>query len=337
MASAYIRKDSPFWWVNFQTPDGSRKGKSTGVRVGSKGAVRRVQMLIVEAQTKEMAFADDGGEALFRNWVSKWIVYRNEKATTRTRYLHCWANLAVFFKMKGISHPAEVTYQLCHEYIRWRMDNEENKRQGRRRCSSNTAHTEVRCLGGIMREAVQRSFITSNPCAQLRLKRRNETDKREILADEIKRIETLLLAEPEWMRNCWLVAIKQGCRISETAIPVSRIKANVIEFHVKGGKLHYAPMHEDLKPLLKKASKRKSKMMVELNHNPSRSFSNFFKKHGFEGLTFHSTRVTVVTRLARAGYSEVQTMEYVGQCSSMVHSIYRKLRPDDLRHLGDAL
>lgn len=47
--------------------------------------------------------------------------------------------------------------------------------------------------------------------------------------------------------------------------------------------------------------------------------------------------VTVVTRLARAGFSEGQCMQYVGHASELVHAIYRKLKARDVAQLGDVL
>jgi hypothetical protein len=54
-------------------------------------------------------------------------------------------------------------------------------------------------------------------------------------------------------------------------------------------------------------------------------------------LSFHSTRVTVVTRLARANYSRQLTKAYVGHASDTVHDIYTRLEAADVRHLGKVL
>lgn len=48
-------------------------------------------------------------------------------------------------------------------------------------------------------------------------------------------------------------------------------------------------------------------------------------------LSFHSTRVTVVTRLARAGVQERVAMRYVGHASATIHRIYTRLQVDDLK------
>jgi len=54
-------------------------------------------------------------------------------------------------------------------------------------------------------------------------------------------------------------------------------------------------------------------------------------------LSFHCTRVTVVTRIARKGYCMAQAKAYVGHASDTVHAIYQRLTPPDVCHLGAVL
>ena len=339
MASHYVRKGSPFYWVKVRKPDGTWGGKSSGVKISTKGGLRKVRAMVADLSAKEQEEKDDGSGALFREWVDAWIDYQYENEKTAWRYRNAWTHLSEFLKMHNVIHPNEVTYQLCHAYMRWRTEKEKALEEGRRPCVWNTALTELRVLGAIEQEAVRRGYILANPCARLRLGRRNTKEKREITSDEIDLINKKIKKTHQWMQDTWLVGIKQGCRLSEVQVPMSDIneKGGVITFHVKGGKTHSAPLHADLLPLVRRARRDKRKLLVELPVNASRLLAQWFACHIAEGISFHCTRVTVVTRLARAGYSESQTMEYVGHCSDMVHSIYRKLRPADLKHLGDAL
>ena len=297
--------------------------------------------MVSEMTAREQEDKDEGAGALFREWVESWIDYEYDNEKTATRYHNAWAHLSMFLSRKKVIHPHEVTYQLCHEYMRWRIDKEKAEKEGRKACVWNTALTELRVLGAIEQEAVRRGYIMANPCARLRLGRKNTKEKPEITGEQIIDIEEKLKKAPEWMRDAWLVGIKQGCRVSEVAVPMNDIDVNakVITFHVKGkgDKTHSAPLHDDLLPLIAKAKKKKRKTLVELPFNPSKCWCQWFDKNGYEEISFHCLRVTVVTRLARAGYSESQTMEYVGHCSEMVHAIYRRLRPNDLHHLGAAL
>ena len=52
---------------------------------------------------------------------------------------------------------------------------------------------------------------------------------------------------------------------------------------------------------------------------------------------FHDCHEAGMTRLARAGFSEGQCMQYVGHASELVHAIYRKLKARDVAQLGDVL
>ena len=340
MASHYTRKGSPYYWMRYMAPDGAWKAKSTGIRVSTRGSLRRVKCMVDKQDAEEQLCKDDGVDAAFNNWVSAWLLYQF-KPTTAWRYRNAWTRIREFFETKGIVHPQEVTYQLCHEYMRWRTDPEICRKDNRKPSAWNTGLTELRTLGTIEQEAVRRGYIMANPCARLRLGRKNLTEKREITEDEIKIIEAEIQSCHQWMQDAWLVAIKQGCRLSEVRVKMSNINISggVITFDAKGGKEHNAPLHKDLLPLVQRAKDANRDFLVDLPYGstPSKKFASLFKRLGIENVTFHSIRVTVVTRLARAWYSESQTMEYVGHCSSMVHAIYRKLRPADLKHLGDAL
>jgi integrase len=63
--------------------------------------------------------------------------------------------------------------------------------------------------------------------------------------------------------------------------------------------------------------------------NFSKKWKVFFKKCGFANLSFHCTRVTCVTRLARAGVDLRIAMDYIGHSSTLVHRIYQRLKPAD--------
>jgi integrase len=64
-------------------------------------------------------------------------------------------------------------------------------------------------------------------------------------------------------------------------------------------------------------------------------------ERGWQGVcphaTFHCTRVTVITRMARAGVPIQQAMAYVGHADQTVHRIYQRLQADDLTKCTEAL
>lgn len=327
MAFYYQRKNSPYFWVRFVRADGTIKSKSSGIRSDSVGALRKVSRLVAEMTKEEESQKNDGPVSLLTNWVPGWIDKHYKTEKTAMRYSAAWAWLSLFFKERDVLHPGEVTARLCHEYMEWRT----NPPTGRRKAKWNTALCEVRFLGAVMREAGLRGFSVSNPCWGLRLSRANPKEKQEITREHEKIIREALEREPLWMRESFEVSMKHGCRLRECAVPMSRIdEENIIRFATKGGREHVVRAHIDVVPIIERARKEGRKVLVEMPmDNCSKDWGKFFTGLGLP-YCFHCCRVTVVTRLARAGISESQAMRYVGHSSTLVHALYRKLRPEDL-------
>jgi integrase len=339
VASYFQRKDSPFYWLRFKKLDGSWGQKSSGVKLDAAGAIRRIHQVVAEETSKESAQTQDGVSAMFRQWVPGWIDYHYRNTWSRIRCLNAWSHWSVFLGEKRVVHPAEMTYALAHEYMRWRTNPLDNC--GRKKSAWNTAVMEVRFMGAVMQESLRRGWVVANPFARLGLAKRKAKEKRAITRKEEERIFEALRTKRlgKWMEESFLVAIRQGCRLKEVAVPLEQIDVitMVIVFNVKGGKQHAAPLHKDLLPLVAKAKAEKRGVLVNLPQQPSPRWGEFFKSIGMDDLCFHCTRVTVVTRLCEAGFSESQTMAYVGHASEAVHAIYRKIRPTALASLGDVL
>lgn len=339
MASCFQRKDSPFFWIRFKTPDGRWKQRSSGVRTDAPGALRKVHQMVVEETAREAMRETEGASAMFRHWVPGWIDYRYKNERSRVRCLNAWAHWSVFLEERRLAHPAEMTYAVAHEFMRWRTN--PPKGAARRVAAWNTSVVEVRFMGAVMQEALRRGWIAVNPFASLGLSKRASKEKRAITREEEERIFEALKRKKgaPWMWEAFLVAMRQGCRMREVAVPMEQVdeKAMVIVFNAKGGKKHAAPLHKDLLPLVRKARREKRNVLVRLPRQPSPKWGKFFSGMGMDDLCFHCTRVTVVTRLCEAGFSESQTMAYVGHASASVHAIYRKMRPTAVAALGSAL
>ena len=65
----------------------------------------------------------------------------------------------------------------------------------------------------------------------------------------------------------------------------------------------------------------------------SKEWWKFFKAIGLhqKGVCFHCTRVTVISRLIRAGASENKVQKIVHHASTEIHRIYQRIGVDDLR------
>ena len=341
MASYYERGKSPYYWLRIKDADGVWQSESSGIRKDGVGALRKIQQRISLETAKEERMENDGGKAILRNWVPNWIEHYYSNPRSADRAMNAWAHLSVFFRKKSILHPEEVTYGVCHEYMKWRTDKKACEAEDRRLGNWNTALTELRILGTIMQESLSQGWILANPCARLRLGRKDVAEKRAIEREEQAIIEAGLLEDDteQWMRDSWLVGIKQGCRITEVKVPMALIntQTKVIPFKIKGWKFHPAPLHPDLLPLIERRRAENAAWLVDLPKNASRDWVRWFEKHGLEGLSFHSLRVTVITRFALADVTAEKAMQYVGHCSELCHAIYRKLKPRDVASLGDFL
>jgi len=336
MASSYTRKGSPFYWLRVQNPDGTWGAKSSQLRIDAPGVARKLKQLVAAETLKEQEFGGNKNANRFDAWVPGFLGQRYANAKTLTRYLNAWSAVATYLEHLNLISPAQITYKLCVDYPAFRTSPPIKLMRPR---SLNTALTELKVFSAIMQEAVRRGYITANPCMRLGLKRTPPKQKPEITDEEAAKIEEKLQTGAEWMRECWLVAMRQGCRLAETAVPLSRIdlEARTISFATKGGRTHTAPLHVDLVPLVHHARRAKRKVLVELPEHPAKKWHQFFKRIGLPHLSFHCTRVTVVTKLARSGAPIYKTKAYVGHASDTVHAIYQRLTPVDVSDLGEVL
>jgi integrase len=118
---------------------------------------------------------------------------------------------------------------------------------------------------------------------------------------------------------------------------MSEIRGQTLMFKGKKDKLHAAPLHKRCLPLVERRRTEGAALLVDLPAMPSKAWHSFFKRLGLGHLSFHSTRVTVVSRLIRANVSPAVVMQYVGHASQTVNEIYRRHRPLDVAHLGALL
>ncbi|MEY2510794.1 MAG: hypothetical protein QOE26_1557 [Verrucomicrobiota bacterium] len=336
MASHYIRAGSPFYWIRFQKPDGTWGGKSSGIRRSADGSLRKVKQAVAQETMREHTFSAHTQSNRFDAWVPKFLRQKYAHELTLIRYQAGWSAISTFLTHRNVIAPAQVTYQLCTEYPAFRTHPPKELMKAR---SHNTALTELKVFSAIMQEAVRRGYVPANPAMRLGLRRTAPKQKPEITADEQATIEEALATRDEWMRDCFLIAMRQGCRLSETAVPLREIdlRTGTITFRGKGNRMHCAPLHDDLRRLVKRATKQKRPTLVILPKYAAKAWFRFFRQIGLKHLCFHSTRVTVVTRLARAHHPIYETKAYVGHASDAIHAIYQRLSPPDVRHLGAAL
>ena len=95
--------------------------------------------------------------------------------------------------------------------------------------------------------------------------------------------------------------------------------------------------HSNLIPLIERLKSTGRTRTFDMPAQIGREWTRFFRKIGLGHLCFHCTRVSVVTRLCRAGVSQPQAMRFVGHASETIHRIYQRLRAEDVSACVSAL
>jgi integrase len=326
MASLYRRKDSRFWWVKYFDLSGARRQESTKLRIDRPHETRRAHDLRRELSLREHDKLSIG-EA-WEEWVPRFLEQRYG-ATPRTlqRYQNSWRNLSAFLREREIYVPRQLSRQQVREFIDWRQ--ERHPELGVYEVSKNTALHEIKLLRIVMNEAMVSGFCNVNPCTRLDVKRDPPPRKPRISDAEHKKILEALKKEPEWMQISYAIAWEQGCRFSETCLPLKDVdlRRGVIGFRTKGQKDSIAefPLSPNLRPLFQRLIRDKRKATFELPTMPGKAWWRFFKRIKLPHLCFHCTRVTFITRCYEAGIPRDSVMRLVGHSSTAAHEIYPRL------------
>lgn len=337
MAFLYKRARSPYWYIRYLDEAGRKISESTGMRLDSVNETREARKLRATREVIERSAAPrERGERDLRNWVPRWLAssYKNQE-TTLEAYLGAFEGLMTYFESLNVSTASQITRKMCFDYIDWRQLRKKGDIDAK--TGRNTAIQHLRILRLILNEALAREHITANPAAKMGLKPDAAAEKSEITEEQRTQVEASLTAD--WQKVSWAIAIRQGCRLAETALPLSDIdfENDTITFTIKGRRRHTTRLIPDLKPILLDLKEKGHKWTWgPYRRNASRDWSRHLKRVGMP-FTFHSTRVTVITKLARAGVNEQQAIRFIGHCSSEVHQIYTKLRVCDLDACAVAL
>ena len=207
----------------------------------------------------------------------------------------------------------------------------------------NTALYDLRILGKIMQEAVERGFAVSNPARRLKLKRDAVKVKPEMRDPDIAKLRAVLADKPEWMRASFEIAIHTGLRFQETRIDLFTnvdFEAETIFIEdPKGGKKRAfsIDLPSGLRPLLEGMRDRGQRWTWTHDRQknelpPSLQWRAAFDAAGLPApFSFHCSRVTYITRGCRAGVPETIMMKMVNHASREISRIYQRLTVDDVR------
>ena len=344
-ASVYARKGSPFWWISYWHPKKQKRvHEATPYRLDAPQGKRKALDLADEKSKRARADKAETGKDRWECWVEVFIADHYPPATRKKTYDRmrgAWRQWREFLREAQVQVPRALNYNVVLEFVKWRSS--QIKPSSGKKVSKNTALCDVRLMAVVMDEARRRGFADANPCDRLGIAKDPAKEKREFTDAEIDQIRSELKSRPEWMRVAFEIAIFQGCRLSETAMPLSQIDLDrrTIMFVAKGrgGKKHIftTRLHDGLRPLIEDLIRRGRSTTCDMPAMASKEFHFFFKEIGLKDACFHCTRVTVITRLARAGVPISIAMAYVGHASETIHRIYQKLQPADAASAAAAI
>lgn len=279
-------------------------------------------------------------------WVDDWSrqTYRKEK--TRLRYQSAWTAVRYWLRMERIGTPTMVKREDVYRYAEWRGGEKKGDQSKPRRHPSNLAASptvvalECKVWAAVMDEAVERGFALRNPCRKLHLSDKPLKQKPEIKPEEEDLIRAELQAGPEWMLVSFNIAMAQGVRLRETSWDLRKdvdLKRGVVTIYGKGEKVFTTKLNPDLHPMLEAFVREGRERTCEFPKSPSARWAEFFRRIGLPHLCFHCTRVSAITRAARAGVSRGQALRFFNHASNAVHDVYTRLEVEDTEEVIAAL
>lgn len=361
MASLMKRPRSPYWWIQFRdTSTGKVRRQSTKFRHDDPLETRKARELRVERELQEIRLPSATAHMKWDLWVMPFLEARHAASPkTLRRKQVTWRTLSAYLEEKHIPTPAHLKREHCLDYLPWRrkLGHLLTRGKNRRPLAHNTTLGEVKCLGSIVQEAIRRQWIPSNPCYRLEIAKEMPKQKPELTDGDIALIRAGIaakLANPhndeerehaEFLRVSFEIALGQGCRMFETYLDIWQdvnLDNMEITFLAKGRKRYTAPLSPKLVPLFKQLRERGQQFTYKQPRLMSLVWFKFLdvlrRRHPqLQRVSFHSTRVSVITRLGRAGVPEQVAMRLVNHASSTIHRVYRRVDASELPKVWQAL
>lgn len=338
MASAYQRKDSPYWWINYKDISGKWKSKSTKYRIDNPLETKRARAEAAQATADELGDVEFKKGERWDEWVEAFLHTHCPHKATYKGYRQSWDWVRSYLAERGVAVPAQLTYTDAFDYVAWRAKRGANK--GGSKLS--TALRDLKVLRLIMRHAVRIGFATGNPCDRMGIERPAAKLKPELSDKQIMAIYKGLTNQPPWMKLAFSICLHTGCRISEAnleRIDLDHLRKTLTFHNPKGGskRAFTTILTAELQRIIEEATKEHSLADLTPPKTASQLFGKFFRKIKIKGVTIHCTRVTFISRLARSDVPERVARLAVNHSSEAVHRIYQRLRVDDLRQIENAV
>jgi integrase len=333
MASVYRRKNSKVWYIKYKTADGKWKDKSTGLRIDDISQTATAKRLEKAKTLEEVSLRPMRSGADWDAWVANWISERwGHKPVGRTikLYTSAWKHLQVYFKEVDVRTPLAVSREHLSQYIPWRS------RHGGGR---NVAIYELRFLGAVLDEAINRGFVERNVSRGLRPHKEKQTEKSAWTDAEIANVGSAVeeLDRYGWMRVTLLLGLFQACRIGQCAVPLADIdlSAPTLTYSSTKGDRPFTHSIDQrvlsaIADIVRYRQSAGASTLCDLPYMCSVHWRILLDCLNLPHLSHHGLRVTWITRAARAGVPENIAMRFVNHSSTAVHQIYQKLSVGDV-------
>jgi site-specific recombinase XerD len=354
MAFIYQRKDSPYWWIKYRLPNGKRTAEATRFRVDRSEHKRLAKAQALAHSAREMA--DPVSKKNVRrwdNWVVPFLKNHYGGSVTIVRAMIAWKWWSEFWKTQDVRGPEDVRREHAFGYMEWRQSKDGHRSKPPKR---NTLAAEIFSMSVLLKESVQRGWIRDNPFSRLNIKCELATEKAEMTDDHAavirhhieQRCKTAKTdnqkKEAEFLRVSFEIAWHQGCRMAETYFPMDAInlERETISLVGKGSRPFIQPINPELLPLFQELIATGRTFTYDKVRSPTLCWWTVFhtlrkQNPSFAKVSFHSTRVRMVSRMARAGVPEALAMRMVNHSSSTIHRIYRRIRPEELASYWDRI
>lgn len=353
MAFLYRRSKSPFWWVRWITPEGDKKQMSTGFRHGIPAETRKAKEMCAKKALEELA-SPKTGDSSWATWVPQFLEARYANApATRSRMVGGWSTIATYLDEIGVKSPHALKREHCLGYIPWRRDAGHMNAKGvkGKAVSHNTALLELRVLSVVMTEAVHRGIVQHSPTWKLGVKKNPPKEKQEltehhveVIREEITRVKQQDPDLGHFFETSFEIALAQGWRLHETHLDLDQVnlESMTVRRVQKGGRPLASPLNPSLVPLFQRLRAEGRTHTYQNPKIPSLEWFKLFDRlrerdRSFERVSFHSTRVTVVSRLLNAGVGQPSVMKMVGHASATINRYYHRLPASEAAQIFQVL
>lgn len=347
--SVYKRAGRPNWYVAYDCPEKlKRVNEATGIPLTDPAGYNKAFDYAKDKSAKFVAYSVKDQER-WESWAEDFLRARfANQQKTLVSYLGALKFLLRFFHHANIPIPRAITYQHAQEFVTWRTS--QPKRSGRTP-GKNTALHNIKVLSRLMREAVRRGYASSNPFYRIGddIPPDPAKEKRPLTQEDIDLIRASFEARKgkgrpsDWMPRSFEIALHLGCRLSATKIPLNKVDfarwtVTLTEKGTKGeAKIFTLPVHPAIRPLFLEAKREGRAYVSDVPRFASRNFTRFLRSIGLDDVSFHCTRVTVITEFAKQGVPIQQAMAYVSHADQTIHKVYQKLKAADVAGLHSVL